>query len=422
MNYQGSCESKISTAEYLESALAAIGIILLVAGTVASAGVLSPAATAAITALGVSLAVVNASLSARNMAKRKEKGTLALDVETAIDIVSIIGSVVMVGGTVSRVILAAQVARSASLPRGVLTLQRINRLIAIYDATELVTNAYLINVKVEDDIKAIKALGLPKEQEERLILAVAIQAVQQGAMLGVSFSYGTLRRIPDIYQSKVSHTGYKSWKERGWVKVKGSKGGKTKVEIQDSAPPLLRKLKSKPKAGSVAVESQQGEMARKAVVVDTLENIKTKDGQHLLTITGRGRIIRCSNFCADLRFKYQKILKQDPELWNRLTLIEQKAQNAATTSNKQLAKKLAKEVLKEAKELEGRLSWADTKWKKIAGVSDEEIDQVVSSIGSTKLTGGKKSGFKIEGRRVPKRQRRRIEVLDIMILPTNSGH
>lgn len=404
-SFKGTANSITTVLEYLEYAIAALGIILLVAGVVASGGALTPAAAAVVTALGVSLAVVGASLAVRNILKRKEKGTLELDSETAMDIISIIGAVVVVAGTVSRVTLAA---RSASLSR-VLTLQRINRLIAVYDVTEVGVNAYLINAKVQEDVKAIKALNLPKEQEEQMIAAVAFQAVQQGAMLGVA-AYTTFRQIPEVFQNKVTNTRYKSWEEKGWIKVKKKSGDKVEVQILDSAPPFLRRLK--PKVGKAADKSQQGDVAKKAVIEETLEFTTTKDGDHRLTVTEQGRIIRCSDFCTDLRFKYHKILAQDPDLHQRLITIEAKSKKAADTGDK----KLAKEALAEAKELEGTLSWADTQWKKFTGVTEEEIDQAldIDAMEPGKVIGGKKSGFKIGGRRIPKRKRRRLDVTDIM--------
>lgn len=400
-SYKGSADSVTTFLEYLEYALAAMGIVMLIAGTIATAGLLSPAAVAVVTAIGVSLAVVGATLAARNMAKRSEKGTLEFDSETALDIISIIGAAVVVVGTVSKVTLAA---RSATLSR-VLTMQRLDRLIAIYDFTELGANIYLINAKVQDDVKAIKALKLPKEQEDEMIAVVTFDALQQGAMMGVS-AYSSFRQIPQMYRAKVEGSRYKSWLDKGWIK-ESTKG---KLEITDSAPPFLQKIK--PKVGKMPDKSMQGESARKSVVEVPVERVQTLDKKHHLTLTEQGRIIRCSDLCQDLRHRFGKIIAQDPDLHQQLLKIEKKAAKAAKEDNKALAK----EAIAEAKALEGTLSWAEKQWQSFVKADDAEIDKALTpdAIQPGRVTGTKKSGFKIDGRRVPKRKRRRLDAADLM--------
>jgi hypothetical protein len=353
--YKGTANSVTTFFEYLEYALAALGIIMLVAGTIASAGALSPAAVAVITVLGVSLAVVGAAMAVRNMEKRREKGVLEMDAETALDIISIIGAAVMVVGTVSKV---SMMARGATLMR-MLTIQRLERLIAVYDFTELGANIYLLNVKVQDDIRAIKALGLPPQQEEEMIAAVTFDAIQQGAMMGVS-AYSTLRQIPDVYQKQVETSRYQSWLDKGWVR----EDAKGRLEITDFAPPFLRELKSK--VGTAPPADQQGDSARKAVTVEPMVQAPTRDGLHQLTLTERGRIIRCSDLCQDLRVRYEKLLAQDPDLEMRLKAIEKKASDAANNRDKTAAK----EALDEATELEATLRWSERQWDKFTGVKD----------------------------------------------------
>lgn len=351
--YKGTADSVTTFFEYLEYALAALGIIMLIAGTIATAGALSPAAAAVVMVLGVSLAVVGAAMAMRNMEKRREKGTLEMDAETALDIISIIGAAVMAVGTVSK---AAMAARGATLAR-MLTIQRLDRLIAVYDFTELGANIYLLNVKVQDDIRAIKALGLPPQQEQEMIAAVTFDAIQQGAMMGVS-AYSTLRQVPDVYQRQVETSRYQSWLDKGWVR----ENGKDSFEITDSAPPFLRELKSK--VGTAAPAGQQGEAARKQATVEPMVQAPTRDGQHKLTLTERGRIIRCSDLCQDLRAKYEKILAQDPELHKKLLAIEKKAAAAAGSGDQAMAKA----ALDEATELEATLRWAEQQWNKFTGV------------------------------------------------------
>lgn len=398
--YRGTADSITTFFEYLEYALAALGLILLVAGTIASFGTLSPVAAAVVTALGVSLAVVGAAMSIRNMARRKEKGTLEMDSETALDIINIIGAVVVVVGTVTKVTTAL---RATTLSR-VLMIQRLEKLIAVYDITELGANIYLISAKVKEDIDAIKKLGLPKEQEDEMIASVTFDAIQQGAMMAVS-AYSTMKQIPETYRSRVEGSSYASWEEKGWIRI----NEEGVVEITDSAPPFLRE--SRTKVGSVDPE-QQGDLARKAVVVEPVVQKPTKDGQHQLTLTEHGRIIRCSDLCQDLRARYQKVLEQDPEMHRQLLAIEEKAAAAAGKGDKVLAG----EALAEATELEEKLRWADDQWKKFTGAGDTETDAALDAGPAVpgKVTGGAKSGYKIEGVRIPDKQRRRIDVTDLM--------
>jgi uncharacterized membrane protein HdeD (DUF308 family) len=399
--YGGVTESITKLVEYLEYALAALGIIMLVAGTVATAGALSPAAAMAVTALGVSLAVVGAAMAVRNMNKRDEKGTLEMDNDTAMDIISILGAVVVVVGTVTKV---AAVMRTASLSR-VLTIQRLERLIVIYDITELGANIYLVNAKVKEDIDAIKALGLPKHEEENMIASVTFDAIQQGAMMAVS-AYGTLKQIPDTYRAHVETSRYQSWHEKGWLKI----NGKGEVEITDLAPPFLQKNKTA--VGSVAPDAQQGDAARKATIIEPLVQKPTLDGEHKLTLTERGRIIRCSDLCQDLRAKYQKVLEQDPELHKQLLKIEEKAAQAAKTNDKALAS----EAIDEAIKLEGTLRWASDEWAKFTGVKAGEVEAAFdpAAFSPGTVRGGEKSGHKIDDTRIPSRQRRRVDAIDIM--------
>ena len=50
-------------------------------------------------------------------------------------------------------------------------------------------------------------------------------------------------------------------------------------------------------------KAAQGEQAWKETQVLDMAVKPTADGEHKLTITERGRIIRCSDYCTDLRLK-----------------------------------------------------------------------------------------------------------------------
>ena len=400
--YQGQAASVTTIGEYLQYALAAAGVIMLILGTLATAGALSPVAVGVVTALGVSLAVVGAAMAVRNIEKRKEKGTFEFDTETALDIVNIIGAVVMVIGTVTRVTAAA---RAATLAR-VMMVQRLEKLIAVYDLTELGANIYLMSVKVKEDVDAIKKLGLPKYEEDAMISSVVFDAVQQGAMMAFS-AHSMLKQIPDTFRAHVETSPYKSWEEKGWIKV----GENGHVEVTNAAPPFLQKTKTK--AGIAAPPDQQGEMAHLAVVVEPLHQNPTKDGQHNLTVTERGRIIRCSDFCQDLRARYQTILEQDPQSHNKLLEIEKKAVNAAANEDKVAAK----EALAEATVLEASLRHTEDQWKrftKSAATDDTPAEPLDLTGAETKSAGGAPAGAGGGDGARSGRPGRLLDVVDLM--------
>ena len=136
----------------------------------------------------------------------------------------------------------------------------------------------------------------------------------------------------------------------------------------------------------------------------------TVDHQHKLTVTERGRIICCSDFCTDLRLKFGKTLEQDPWLNKQMIDLETRAQQAAQSANKAEAKKVADD----AAVFEGTLKQADDMRLHLFGMSDAEIDAALKTLEAGKVTGGPKSGRKIDDVRIPKRQRRQIDVTDIM--------
>jgi hypothetical protein len=170
-NYRGNVGSVKTAGEYLAQALAVIGIALLIAGTIISAGALAPATAAAlgtvVTYLGIATAVAGAVLAAKNISDRREKGTFEMDAEFALDVVSIIGAFVQVAGTAGRAM--ATFSRTMGAVQKAVTVQRLDKLVLIYDAVELTGNAVLMGMKVHDDIAAVKDLHLPKEQEDEMM-------------------------------------------------------------------------------------------------------------------------------------------------------------------------------------------------------------------------------------------------------------
>ncbi|MES1224130.1 MAG: hypothetical protein ABUT20_52030, partial [Bacteroidota bacterium] len=323
-SYRGEVESTTTAIEYLEMALAAIGIALLIAGTILSGGALAPASAGAIggiiTALGISAAVAGAILAGRNIYKRVEKGTFELDAEFALDVVSIIGAFVQVAGTAGR--LMTSFSRTMGAVQKVMTIQRLDKLLLIYDAVELGGNAVLVGLKVSEDIDAVKKLGLPKEQEDEMLQQIAMEAIQQGAMIAFA-SFSKVKDVSEHITARIEESRYKSYKERGWVDEHN--------KPTESAPPFLKEHIAEP--GKPASKAQQGEQAWKETQVLEMGSSHTADNQHNLTVTENGRIIRCSDFCTDMRMKYSEVLEKDPSMNSEMKDLETRAKEAAKTGN-----------------------------------------------------------------------------------------
>lgn len=398
--YKGQVDSTKTFTEYLGYALAVLGIVLLVAGAILSAGALAPGSAAAVgaivTALGISAGVAGAVLAARNISKRREKGTFELDAEFALDVIAIIGAAVQVAGTVGKI---ATLSRGIGAAQRLLQVQRLEKLLVVYGAVELGGNAVLVGLKVHGDVAAVKALHLPPEQEAEMMQQIAMEAVQQGAMLAFA-GFSHVKDVAEHVQMRVEKSRYKSFMERGWVDEHG--------KPTELAPPALREHANAP--GKPPGKAAQGEQAWKETVVLGLAAKPTEDQQHKLTVTENGRIIRCSEFCTDLRLKYGKMLGEDPSLNSEMTALETRAKEAAAAGDKGAAEKVAAD----AAVFEGKLKQADDLRTHLFGMTDEEIDAALDSIESGKVTGGEKSGHKIDDVRIPKRQRRQIDVTDLM--------
>ncbi len=401
LGVSGKADSVTTISEYLGYALAAIGIALLVAGAILSAGVLAPAAAAAIgtvvTVLGISAAVAGAVLAARNIYKRVDKGTFELDAEFALDVVSIIGAFVQVVGTAGKAMTS--LSRGLGAAQKVVQVQRLTKLLVIYDTVELGGNIVLVGLKVSEDVKAVKDLHLSPDQEEQMMDQIAMEAVQQGAMLAYA-TFSKVKEVGEHVQTRVAESRYKSFRERNWVDEHG--------KVTDQAPPFLKNHVAEP--GKVPGRAQQGEQAWKETQVLDLAATPTLDKNHKLTLTENGRIIRCSDFCSDLRMKYSETLERDPWMNKEMTDLETRAKQAAKSGNKEEAAK----VTTEASQFESKLKEADELRQHLFGMSDKEIDDALKTIDAGVVTGGPKSGHKIDDVRIPKRQRRQIDVSDIM--------
>jgi hypothetical protein len=155
---------------------------------------------------------------------------------------------------------------------------------------------------------------------------------------------------------------------------------------------------------------QQGDQAKKETLIMEMSVRNTADQQHKITITERGRIIRCSEFCSDLRMKYNEVLEKDPWMNKEMVELEAKAQAAAKSGNKQEAEGVAKAAV----DFEAKLKQADDLRRHLFGMSEQEIDDAIEAATAGHVSGGQKSGYKVDDTRMPKRQRRQIDVTDIM--------
>ena len=81
-------------------------------------------------------------------------------------------------------------------------IQRLDRLLHIYDATEIGGSAILVYYKVEEDLKAIEKLGLSPEEAELMKQQIAMEAVQSGAMLGFA-TFAKIRGVSGPIRLKI---------------------------------------------------------------------------------------------------------------------------------------------------------------------------------------------------------------------------
>lgn len=338
-SFAGEVDSITTAYEYLQMAIAALGLVVLVLGVVASAGTLTPAAAAVVTALGISVAVVGALMSAHNIGERSEKGTLKMDTEMALDIVNIVGAVVIGVGQVAKLTITAS---KMSQVAKVMQLMRLEKSLLLYDAADFSANVFLISAKVKEDIDAIEKLDVPDHVKEQMISAVTFDAIQQGAIMSVS-ARGVGKQAVDYYRTQVEIGPYKSLIERGWVDMDADGN----LRITESAPPFLREAGSTPAATPGA-----GTTPRVEVEQEILPTIKSHDGNSSITLTEKGGIVVCTDSCQDIRIKYENEILQDPALHQRLDQIETKAREAANTKDEQLKT----EAMTQARDLEADLA------------------------------------------------------------------
>jgi hypothetical protein len=273
-------------AEEIALYLALIGLVVSVA---VSGGATTPALAIVAGVVAVANAALAAALAARHLKLRHERGTLEMDIDVAFDIINIIASVVGLG-TMAKGAQLAKVARTAGTAakaaQALGQLQRLGKLMLVFDVVTLGSTAVLVSIKVSDDVAYIKSLKLPKAQEDALLQQVTFEAVTQGAMLAFQ-TVAMARMHLEAYRSKLENSRYKSLSERGWVDEAGNPTQKAPPFVRAAAegtepilpekPPMnleneLPLLKQASEEGKVAREGPNSEY-------DASVKIKLQDGE-----------------------------------------------------------------------------------------------------------------------------------------------
>src|SRR6185503_1329600 len=117
-----------------------------------------------------------------------------------------------------------------------------------------------------------------------------------GAMLAHA-SFSKVKDIAEHITAKIEKSKYQSFREKKWVNESG--------HPTENAPPFLKHPETE--AGKTPSKAQQGERAWKESKAFEMAKSPTADNEHNLTVTEKGRIIRCSDFCSDLRMKYGEV-------------------------------------------------------------------------------------------------------------------
>lgn len=422
---KGSAKSVTKWYEYLEYAVAAIGVVLLIASVALSLGTTAPVAAggiaAIVAALGISVAVVGAVFAARNIYKRHEKGTLEMDAGLALDVISIIGAAIQPIAAIGKAGMVAQglgaASRASGVANNIARIQRLERLIHIYDWVEIGANAILVNLKVEEDLKAIRVMGLDAKDQKEMEDQVAREALQQNAIV-ILGAITKGKETSDAIAARVENSKYRSMLERNFIDAQG--------KLTKDAPPYMHEAMARSgndtgisqvqekkvvEPGMKLPTNEQGVSAFNEANLLDMGKANSAEKGHEITVTERGRIIRCSDFCTDLRLKYGKILSDDPSLDAELTLLEKRAKTAAEAKNKPEANQVAND----AAALEARMIEYQKAREELFGGTQEEWDQILDKLeeGETsQLKGGKRP--KIDGVTVPTKERRLIDGIDLM--------
>jgi uncharacterized membrane protein HdeD (DUF308 family) len=226
----------------LQLVLKALAIIALVAGAVALSltGAGAPAAAALIGFVAASAGAIQA---VHSMRQRSRRHKFEWDAETALDIVSII-SVIPAGIGAKFALQASALARTnaAAIPAWLQSVERAQRLLRIYSATEMGGSLYLIHEKLEDDIKKIELLAdrmkLSPNEKRKLRDQAFSNAMISGVMMvggAVAAHVGAatnprassfveterLQQQADLLELEGLPRGYQTLQERNVLDAKG---------------------------------------------------------------------------------------------------------------------------------------------------------------------------------------------------------
>ncbi len=226
----------------LQLVLKALAIIALVAGAVALSltGAGAPAAAAL---LGFIAASAGAIQAVQSMRQRSRRHKFEWDAETALDIVSIV-SVIPAGIGAKFALQASALARTnpGAIPAWLQSVERAQRLLRIYSATEMGGSLYLVHEKLEDDIKKIELLAermkLAPDEKRKLRDQAFSAAMTSGVMMvggAVAAHIGAatnprpssfveterLQQQADLLELEGLPRGYQSLQERNVLDVQG---------------------------------------------------------------------------------------------------------------------------------------------------------------------------------------------------------
>ena len=225
----------ITTAtEYAAQAAMWLAIIGAIAAVAASGGAATPALAAVAAWIGVANALLAGYVAYHNLSKRAERGTFEMDADAALEIITVIASFVAVLSIfkVAQLGRAAQAATTAAkYAEAVRHLQRLGKLVLVFDVVTLGSTAVVVSSKVVDDVERIKLLNLPKAQEDALLQQVSFEAMTQGAMLAFQTVMMARTHI-EAYRTRLEESRYQSLQERGWFDENGN--------LTSKAPPFLR--------------------------------------------------------------------------------------------------------------------------------------------------------------------------------------
>jgi Domain of unknown function (DUF4157)/Bacterial toxin 4 len=245
LGLESKVRSKPGTKQQILSILSTVaaiaGIAALIIGTIATGGALGIAAAA----LGIGSMAIGAGLAIHNLSERYENHRLDLDVETALDILNIVGPLAMTVGAIAKgAKLAGAAAGAIETAAGVTKLNRLLQLergIAYYQKVELITNIFLINGQVMHDLSQIDASGLPPGKKRALRKQIMVNALVSNAMMGLALRNELFLKAPPSEEAlnRMINDASKELRYKGMMqgsKLKDAQGNWTLPELNAAKP------------------------------------------------------------------------------------------------------------------------------------------------------------------------------------------